>query len=192
MSIRTKIPSVVSIPNADCNIVICGDANVGSSTFIERIIYDTSKGVFANSANTVIGQIYYEHNGLKLSANVTAFPAGFDKSIFPKFCEVIGSPNLILIIFALDSQLSLDNVKKHIKSMCSILKDIPVIIIGNKSDLEAPVVTDEKIADARADWPVGTAYLPVSALTGNSVRASIGAAIALIKSDNDMVVVNNK
>jgi GTPase SAR1 family protein len=183
--------NIVDIPKVECNIVICGDAGVGTSTFIERVIYDTSNGVFVNHDNTVIGQIYYEHRGVKACANVTAFPAGFDKSIFPNFCKVLGDPNLIIIMFALDSQESLDNVKVHIESMCAILKDIPVIILGNKSDLVSHVVTEKMITSARTDWPAGTAYLPVSSLTGNRVHDSIGAAITLVKG-NDVIVIRYK
>jgi len=182
MSLREKtreIPNVL----VECNIVMIGNRGVGSSSLIERVVFDRVDGEFVNNPNTVIGQVYFEYKGNRSIANVTAFPSGFDKSIMPMFCKTIGEPDLLIVLFSLSSKQSLDSVKTHMESMCAMLNDVPIVVLGNKSDLENPSVTDANIETARADWPDGTTYLPVSALTGDGARASIAAAISLVKGE---------
>lgn len=165
---------------AKYHIVLVGDNLVGTSAFAERLGNDTFQDKFKGTSAPVIAQMYFEHNDQRSLANVTAFAFGFDKNILVELQKNIGKLKLLIVMFSFDSLDSLNSVAGHITDMRSAIGNVPVVVIGNKSDLANKVVDAADIATAKVNWPASTAYIAVSALTGDKVRQSIEIAIELI------------
>jgi Ras-related protein Rab-18 len=73
----------------------------------------------------------------------------------------------IIIVYDVNYRPSFENVSKWIEGLCNIEKDVVILIVGNKIDLERAVSTDELKELAKRH---NTLYIETSAKTGEFVN----------------------
>ena len=119
-----------------CQILLLGDMAVGKTCLINRY----TNGVFKEEYISTVGFDYYtkqeEINNKTVQVKLwdTAGQERF-KTLTPSFLR---NAEGVIIVFDVTSQDSFDNVKGWINSIKSNLgeKIIPIIIVGNKIDME--------------------------------------------------------
>ena len=119
-----------------CQILLLGDTQVGKTCLINRY----TNGVFKEEYISTVGFDYYtkqeEINNKTVQVKLwdTAGQERF-KTLTPSFLR---NAEGVIIVFDVTSQDSFDNVKGWINSIKSNLgeKIIPIIIVGNKIDME--------------------------------------------------------
>ena len=119
-----------------CQILLLGDSAVGKTCLINRY----TNGVFKEEYISTVGFDYYtkqeEINNKTVQVKLwdTAGQERF-KTLTPSFLR---NAEGVIIVFDVTSQDSFDNVKGWINSIKSNLgeKIIPIIIVGNKIDME--------------------------------------------------------
>ena len=119
-----------------CQILLLGDMAVGKTCLINRY----TNGVFKEEYISTVGFDYYtkqeEINNKTVQVKLWD-PAGQErfKTLTPSFLR---NAEGVIIVFDVTSQDSFDNVKGWINSIKSNLgeKIIPIIIVGNKIDME--------------------------------------------------------
>ena len=119
-----------------CQILLLGDMAVGKTCLINRY----TNGVFKEEYISTVGFDYYtkqeEINNKTVQVKLwdTAGQERF-KTLTPSFLR---NAEGVIIVFDVTSQDSFDNVKGWINSIKSNIgeKIIPIIIVGNKIDME--------------------------------------------------------
>ena len=155
-----------------CQILLLGDMAVGKTCLINRY----TNGVFKEEYISTVGFDYYtkqeEINNKTVQVKLwdTAGQERF-KTLTPSFLR---NAEGVIIVFDVTSQDSFDNVKGWINSIKSNLgeKIIPIIIVGNKIDMEnmreISKEDGKKIASEN-----GFKYFETSAKTGIGVDEAI-------------------
>ena len=151
-----------------CQILLLGDMAVGKTCLINRY----TNGVFKEEYISTVGFDYYtkqeEINNKTVQVKLwdTAGQERF-KTLTPSFLR---NAEGVIIVFDVTSQDSFDNVKGWINSIKSNLgeKIIPIIIVGNKIDMENMREISKGDGNKTASEN-GFKYFETSAKTGKGV-----------------------
>ena len=146
-------------------IIFVGDAGVGKTTIISRImdnpyneIYEPSIGVDFMSKN-----IKYKGQNIKLQMWDTAGQEKY-KGLIPSY---VRNSSIVFVVYDVSVKTSFDNVPKWI-SFIKTIENTSLVLCGNKTDKEKREVTKED-GEALAQKE-GISFFEVSAKTGDNIK----------------------
>lgn len=174
-------------------VVVVGDINVGKTSIIKTFLYN----IFSNSYKSTIGvdfglkRLYPNENTvINLQLWDIAGQERFGNMTRIYYKEAVAA----IIVFDLTKENTFDNVvkwKMDIDTKIFLYNDkpIPVILLGNKSDLQTEqFMTDEEMKDyCKNNGFIG--YYKVSAKNGNDIETAMNYLIDEIQ--NNKFIMNN-
>jgi small GTP-binding protein len=152
--------------------VILGDHTVGKTSLIRQFV----ERKFSHDYRATIGLNILAHNfdfqGNELGVQLWDIGA---QQYFKRFRKIYyAGAEAAFIVFDLTSRESFENVKSWYEEISELIeeKDIPIVVIGNKSDLteQRLISTEEGEELAKSLSEYGSSYIETSALTGNNVK----------------------
>ena len=169
-----------------CQILLIGDSLVGKTCLIQRY----ANGIFKEDYITTVGLDYYTKqemiNNLNVSVKLwdTAGQERF-KALTPSFFR---NAEGVVIAYDVTNSESFDNLKFWINSIKTNLFEknifIPIIIIGNKIDLEDMRDISKDVASAFAKEN-NFKYFETSAKTGEGVDEAFRDLVNQILANSD-------
>ena len=169
-----------------CQILLIGDSLVGKTCLIQRY----ANGIFKEDYITTVGLDYYTKqemiNNLNVSVKLwdTAGQERF-KALTPSFFR---NAKGVVIAYDVTNSESFDNLKFWISSIKTNLFEknifIPIIIIGNKIDLEDMRDISKDVASAFAKEN-NFKYFETSAKTGEGVDEAFSDLVNQILANSD-------
>ena len=169
-----------------CQILLIGDSRVGKTCLIQRY----ANGIFKEDYITTVGLDYYTKqemiNNLNVSVKLwdTAGQERF-KALTPSFFR---NAEGVVIAYDVTNSESFDNLKFWISSIKTNLFEknifIPIIIIGNKIDLEDMRDISKDVASAFAKEN-NFKYFETSAKTGEGVDEAFRDLVNQILANSD-------
>ena len=169
-----------------CKILLIGDSLVGKTCLIQRY----ANGIFKEDYITTVGLDYYTKqemiNNLNVSVKLwdTAGQERF-KALTPSFFR---NAEGVVIAYDVTNSESFDNLKFWISSIKTNLFEknifIPIIIIGNKIDLEDMRDISKDVASAFAKEN-NFKYFETSAKTGEGVDEAFRDLVNQILANSD-------
>lgn len=163
---------------AEVSLKLCifGDGGVGVTSLTNRFINNTFNMDLMMTLGFNILVHYMTVDGLNISLEIWDIGGDFDEKQFKFLLPIYskGGMNGGLFMFDLTRQNSLDSVEEWINSFRAGLdeneRDIPILLIGGKSDLvEERVVSANQARDIKNQFKF-TDYVECSALTGENVK----------------------
>ena len=155
-----------SVNVARHKIIFVGDAGVGKTTIISRIMdnpfndaYEPSIGVDFMSKN-----ITFRGTNIKLQMWDTAGQEKY-KGLIPSY---VRNSSIVFLIYDVSVKSSFDNIPNWITFIRSIENNTLIVLCGNKIDLENREVKKEE-GEALAQKE-GIAFFEVSAKTGDGIK----------------------
>ena len=146
-------------------IIFVGDAGVGKTTIISRImdnpfseVYEPSIGVDFMSKS-----IKYRGQNIKLQIWDTAGQEKY-KGLIPSY---VRNSSIVFLVYDISVRSSFDNVPKWISFIRSI-ENTTLVLVGNKIDLEKREVTKEE-GEALAQKE-GISFYETSAKSGDGIK----------------------
>ena len=172
--------------NKKCQILLIGDSLVGKTCLIQRY----ANGIFKEDYISTVGLDYYTKqemiNNLNVSVKLwdTAGQERF-KALTPSFFR---NAEGVVIAYDVTNSESFDNLKFWISSIKTNLFEknifIPIIIIGNKIDLEDMRDISKDVASAFAKEN-NFKYFETSAKTGEGVDEAFRDLVNQILANSD-------
>ena len=154
-------------------IIFVGDAGVGKTTIIARImdspfneVYEPSIGVDFMSKI-----IKYRGQNIKLQIWDTAGQEKY-KGLIPSY---VRNSSIVFLVYDISVKSSFDNIPKWISFIRSI-ENTTLVLCGNKIDLEKREVTKEE-GEALAQKE-GLAFFETSAKTGDGIKNMFYTAVS--------------
>ena len=159
-------------------ILIVGDSTVGKTNFIKKYVEDKfNENYFASTGIDLIStSIKIEGKSFKIQIWDTAGQEKYRAMTKNLFLKTQG----IVILFDISNETSFINLKSwmnEIKDECS--SDIPIILVGNKSDLEDNRVIDKERAMEYAKNE-NLEYIETSSKTGENINKALSLIIEKI------------
>ncbi|XP_074647518.1 ras-related protein Rap-1b-like [Tubulanus polymorphus] len=145
-------------------LVLLGAGNVGKSSILHRFL----SGTFSEKYKQTVEDLYcreYEFNGLMLKVDYLDTAGNF---AFPAMRRLsISQAHAFILVFSLDDRASFSEVQRlreQIKELRTDYQDIPLVVVGNKSDLDLQrLVGFEEVADWIEVEGLQTSYVETSA-----------------------------
>ena len=158
-------PPAKTQPPPSLKVVLAGDGFVGKTTMIKRLC----TGQFDASRRMTIGVDFHLHDitSDKFSARLIVWDvSGQDHFAFTRLAFYRGSKAAGLI-YSVDNRQSFERLMQWRKEIRDILPNVPLIIVGNKTDLSRQVSTEEGQALAQ-EWNVP--FFETSCMSGTSIE----------------------
>ena len=162
-----------SVNVARHKIIFVGDAGVGKTTIISRImdnpyneVYEPSIGVYFMSKN-----ISFRGQNIKLQMWDTAGQEKY-KGLIPSY---VRNSSIVFLIYDVSVKTSFDNIPKWITFIRTI-ENTTLVLCGNKIDLSDREVKKED-GEALAQKE-GISFFEVSAKTGDNIKNMFYNAVA--------------
>lgn len=160
--------------NTIIRLLTLGNSAVGKSSIIFRYTEDK----FFDSYLTTIGVDYIRKaitlNDKRISLQIWD-TAGQEK-YYAISKQYYNKADGIILVFDLTKKDTFDGMKHWLTEIeCSSAKDIPIVLLGNKSDLCRNAVSNEDIEDIVSKK--GLMYYETSALNGENVMQAINEVI---------------
>ena len=153
-------------------IIFVGDAGVGKTTIIRRIMdnpfsesYEPSIGVDFMSKN-----IKFHGQNIKLQMWDTAGQEKY-KGLIPSY---VRNSSIVFIVYDISSKSSFDNVPNWIKFVKEI-ENTTMVLVGNKTDLNREVETKEGEELAQKE---GLTFYECSAKTNENIKLMFYSSVA--------------
>lgn len=151
-------------------LLVMGASRVGKTAMISQFLYDQ----FVPQYKPTVEEMYRGEFDLgpekKLSLNIEDTSGTFAWD-FPAMVEVsLSAADAVLLVFSLEDPESLEQVG-HLRDlvMKSRGPDMPLVVAGNKTDLEARLEKDQTEALITCDWE--HAYVECSAKLNSNIGA---------------------
>lgn len=122
--------------------IIIGNGGIGKTSYILRLLghkfekkYNPTSGVIFNSIQINDNVfIIYDFSGQEM----------FNDNIIESYSDSNGA----IVMFDLTSKLSFKSIKNYIENIYKFCGNIPIVIVGNKSDIiDRVIITNEVIDD---------------------------------------------
>ena len=158
--------------NYTFKFVIIGDHEVGKTSLIRQFV----ERKFTHDYRATIGLNILAHNfdfqGNEIGVQLWDIGA---QQYFKRFRKIYyAGAEAAFIVFDLTRRESFEKVKSWYQEISKLIeeKDIPIVIIGNKSDLteQRLISTEEGEELAKSLSENASSYIETSALTGNNVK----------------------
>ncbi len=150
-------------------VILTGDFKVGKTSLIKRFVENRFQESYISTIGVEISKKVAEISE-ETKINFIIWDIGGQlKSMAPYRARFYGGANAALIIMDRTRKETLNSVKSWYDDIRkSILSNIPVVIIGNKSDSDQVVVTEAEISKLAKEF--GFHYILTSAKTGDNVN----------------------
>lgn len=152
-----------------CKIVIVGDSGVGKSSIISRF----TRNEFNPDSKPTIGVQISRHDIETHGETVTVRicdTAGLERYRAPApgcYLDVAGA----IVVFDVSSEASFKHVELWLRELRDhASKEMPVMLVGNKSDLQPPKRTVDGSRAAAFAGENGCTFVEISALNGHNVE----------------------
>ncbi len=151
-------------------ICLIGDPEVGKTSLVKRFVLDQFDGdyILTLGAKVMKKVVQINSDGQDYTATLLLWDIMGQKHF--KIIESVALENVVggLVVCDMTRKETFDNLKYWIESVWKISHGIPIIILGNKSDLQEEVqVTDKQMKEFSKKF-TSTWYL-TSAKTGDNV-----------------------
>ena len=154
----------------DAKIVLLGEGAVGKTSLVHRYVQDT----FSSDYKVTIGSNFLLKK-VELDQNVRVLLQIWDLSGQDAFRSVRAQYYLYsrgaILVFDLTRRSTFQNLERWYSDLIDKTGTIPLMLFGNKSDLEDQVQVDQPQAEEMARRFNAT-YVETSALTGDGVEES--------------------
>ena len=154
-------------------IIFVGDAGVGKTTLISRIMDNPFSDVYEPSIGVdfMSKSIKYRGQNIKLQMWDTAGQEKY-KGLIPSY---VRNSSIVFVVYDVSTKSSFDNVPKWISFIRSI-ENTTLVLCGNKTDLEKREVTKEE-GEAFAQKE-SLAFFETSAKTGDGIKQMFYSAVS--------------
>ena len=165
----------------ELKIVLIGDSGVGKTCILTRF----KNNVFHTTEIPTIGANFITHDftveGEKKQVAI------WDTASQEKYQSLVSmyyrNTNGCVIVFALDNRNSFQNVKIWYDNMVDIVgKDIAIMLVGNKNDLDDQVVKEHEIKELAEDLCCD--WCTVSAKSGEGIKECFDTLCPKLKYSN--------
>ncbi|CAC5402363.1 GTP-binding protein Rhes,GTP-binding protein drn-1,GTP-binding protein Di-Ras2 [Mytilus coruscus] len=136
-------------------IAVLGAAEVGKSSIISQFLYDR----FNSEYKETVEELYrgqYNIDGIRLTLDILD-TAGHHE--FPAMRKLaISSSDAFILVYSMTDNNSFDEVKKLREDIIAQREKVPIVIVGNKSDISSnvsPVDKETAASIACVDWETG-------------------------------------
>ena len=171
----------------EIKILLCGNSGIGKTSIFKRYY----ENIFKADCNKTLGIDFQtkeiKHNDKLYSIHVID-TAGEEKqrSIIKSYFHMA---DYYLLVFDLTNKNSLFDLSEWIELLKEHIEKPKYFILGNKSDLERYIISDDEINDFLSDKDVskinGENFLKVSAKTGENIKQAFKYILDIIEQDND-------
>ena len=148
-------------------IIIIGDSGVGKSWILKRAVQNTFEGGYRTTIGFEFLLMHFQANEIKIKLQIwdTCGEEKY-KSLIQGFYK---NTSLALIVYAINEKMSFDSLKNWIQNIKEhSSEDIPIFLVGNKSDLERTITIEE--AEEFANSNRIEYFEECSAKTGKNVK----------------------
>ena len=154
-----------SVSSTRHKIIFVGDAGVGKTTIIGRIMDNTFNEVYEPSIGVdfMSKNIKYQGQNIKLQLWDTAGQEKY-KGLIPSY---VRNSSIVFVVYDVSAKISFDNIPKWITFIRSI-ENTSLVLCGNKIDLNNIEVKKEE-AESLAQKE-GISFFEVSAKTGENIK----------------------
>ena len=154
-------------------IIFVGDAGVGKTTLISRIMDNPFSDVYEPSIGVdfMSKSMKYRGQNVKLQMWDTAGQEKY-KGLIPSY---VRNSSIVFVVYDVSTKSSFDNVPKWISFIRSI-ENTTLVLCGNKIDIENREVTKEE-GEAFAQKE-SLAFFETSAKTGDGIKQMFYSAVS--------------
>jgi small GTP-binding protein len=149
-------------------ILLSGEGGVGKTTLLKRYV----EGKFDSNTRMTIGVEFFLKQLILDGSNVMLQMwdfGGQDRFRFLLQSYATGAKGA-LFLFDLTRPMSLDNVEQWVNICRSDDKDLPIILIGTKLDLESQISVSDDYAKEFVELFDLVDYIKISSKTGENVQ----------------------
>ncbi|WP_058535805.1 GTP-binding protein [Legionella saoudiensis] len=153
-------------PNRFFKLLILGDRAVGKTTLLQKFVKEQDPDCYYSTCGveqkTSLLSLFNQNINLKV------WDAGGDPHLWKLVKRYIPDTNGALVCFDVTSPFSLTNVNNYVNELRKVQPNIPIMLIGCKTDLTQTRRVSEEQAQQLAQ-KLGIAYLETSGLKRNNV-----------------------
>lgn len=149
-------------------ILLSGEGGVGKTTLLKRYV----EGKFDSDTRMTIGVEFFLKQLILDGSNVMLQLwdfGGQDRFRFLLQSYATGAKGALLL-FDLTRPMSLDNVEQWVNICRSEDKELPIILLGTKLDLESQISVSDDYASKFVDLFDLVDYIKISSKTGENVQ----------------------
>ena len=165
-------------------ISVLGDPSVGKTSLVRRYV----TGAFSDSYLSTIG-VTFLRKEFKLDLHevtLQIWDLGGQNLFSSVRANYLKGSHAALILFDLTQKTTLAHVQQWIDEVLGVCGKIPIVIIGNKSDLPYKPTVDEKAQQLCTN--LGYQYAKTSAKTGDQMEETFIAVSKLIMAEYERMV----
>jgi Ras-related protein Rab-6A len=128
--------------------VVVGDIAVGKTSLINAVCLH-EKAIPSYQSTVSVSKISLQYHADGFDANIEFWDtSGHEKyhSLVPSYLR---NADICYLVFALNNPETLESLQQWVQWIKEVVPDAPIILIGNKSDLEQkpPVIPDDRIRE---------------------------------------------
>ena len=159
----------------DLKVVFLGPVSVGKTCLICRYC----NGTFSDDSKSTVGASFLSHAKSfdSYSLNIMIWDTAGSERFNSVTPMVLRGVDIIVLVFDLSEYATLEALDGHIKTIAQTidLGDVPVLLIGNKSDLKGQILVDD--VKAWMDSHKIKHFVRVSAKTGDGVTQMLDGVL---------------
>ena len=171
------------------SIITLGDVSAGKTSIIKKFLNNDED--ISISGGATIGVDFFHKDVTVNDTKVTL--SIYDTSGQERFAGITASyykrSQGVIMVFDLTSVDSFGHVDKWLNQLKvqHDIKDLRIVLLGNKCDLEDEIMISDEEATKRAE-SIGTKYFKTSAKTGKNIEEAMHyLALELVKRDDNML-----
>lgn len=162
-STKTEKENVKSL-----KVVLIGEAAVGKSSIMYRYTMNSFSYSMLGTAGIDFKkkELEVDNQKIKIVLYDTAGHERFRKMVH-SHCK---GANGIMLVYDVGEERSIDNLKEWLSDLNANAKDVPIILVGNKCDIETRQISEEEGRELSETYKVP--WIETSAKTGLNVELS--------------------
>lgn len=152
----------------EIKIITLGEGGVGKTSMINRF----TENKFSLNYLCTIG-LDYKKKKFKLDPSTTVNLKIFDTAGQERFRTIsvnyVRNTDGVVLVYSITDQESFNSVEKWMETILNYKEGMPIILVGNKSDLKLDRKIDEKFGKEKAE-KFGINFYEASCLNGENVK----------------------
>ena len=140
---------------AEYRVVVLGSSGTGKTAIISQFLYDT----FVTEYKETVEEMYhgeFDVGGCELTLNIQDTGGSYVDD-FPAMVDVsLASADAVLLVYSVADLRTFEEVSRLRDLVHSVKgEDIPIVVVGNKTDLPREITKEEGEATVMLDWENG-------------------------------------